>query len=104
MKRNEELAFERIKCCMIAEGYTDNDTFQDFAIIEGSLNDYWRLLKEEDETTKKLKALENIKEKDVDVGWLKRAKDLHAYNNGMGIGSYSALTKEAYDLLKEALM
>lgn len=44
-----------------------------------------------------------IKEKEVDVGWLKRAKDLHEYNSGMGIGSYSALTQKEYDLLKEWL-
>ena len=49
------------------------------------------------------KALEIIKEKEVDVGWLKRAKDLHEYNSGMGINSYSALNQEEYKLLKEIL-
>ena len=39
-RRIDELAFARIKSTMIAEGYTDNDTLQDLAIIEGSLNDY----------------------------------------------------------------
>lgn len=62
MKRKDELALERIKCCVISEGYTDNDTFQDLVIIENSLNDYYRLLKEDNETTKKLKALAIIKE------------------------------------------
>ena len=49
------------------------------------------------------KALEIIKEKEVDIGWLKRAKDLHEYNSGMGINSYSALNQEEYELLKEIL-
>ena len=60
-RRIDELAFARIKSTMIAEGYTDNDTLQDLAIIEGSLNDYYRKLKEDEETTKKLKALEILK-------------------------------------------
>ena len=50
------------------------------------------------------KALEIIKEKEVDIGWLKRAKDLHEYNSGMGINSYSALNQEEYELLKEILL
>ena len=58
----------------------------------------------EHENTKKLKALEIIKKKEVDIGWLKRAKDLREYNSGMGINSYSALTQEEYDLLKEVLL
>ena len=53
---------------------------------------------------KKLKAFEIVAEKDVDGGWLRRAKDLHEYNNGMGINSYSALTQEEYELLKEVLL
>lgn len=52
---------------------------------------------------KELKALEIIKEKDTDIGWLKNAEDLCQYNNGMGVNSYSALTQEEYDLLKEEL-
>lgn len=56
-----------------------------------------------DDISKKLKAFEIVAEKDVDGGWLRRAKDLHEYNSGMGINSYSALTQEEYDLLKEIL-
>jgi len=51
-----------------------------------------------------LKALEIIKEKDPDVGWLKRASNLYHYNMGMGIKSYGVLTQEEYDLLKEVLL
>jgi hypothetical protein len=54
--------------------------------------------------TKKIKAFEIIKEKDVDAGWLKRAKDLHEYNSGMGINSHSALSQEEFELLKEELL
>ena len=53
---------------------------------------------------KELKALEIIKERDVDVGWLKRAGNLYHYNMGMGIKSYGALIQEEYDLLKEVLL
>ena len=53
---------------------------------------------------KSLKALEIVKEKEVDVGWLKRASDLYHYNMGMGIKSYGALTPQEYDLLKEVLL
>ena len=53
---------------------------------------------------KELKALEIIKEKDVDVGWLKRAGNLYHYNMGMSIKSYGALDQEEYDLLKEVLL
>lgn len=53
---------------------------------------------------KELKAFEIANTKDVDIGWLKRAKDLSQYNSGMGVNSYSALTQEEYRLLKEELL
>ena len=53
---------------------------------------------------KDARALEIIREKEVDVGWLKRAKDLEQYNNGVGIGGFSALSQEEYELLKEVLL
>ena len=91
-----------------------NKESDDIKLVKTALKDYemehtlrirleninYELIREKQENDKKLKALEIIKKKDVDVGWLKRAKDLNEYNNGMGINSYSALTKEEYDLLK----
>lgn len=50
---------------------------------------------------KELKALEIIKEKRVDIGWLIRSENCSKYN--LGVGSSQALKKEKYDLLKEVL-
>ena len=50
---------------------------------------------------KELKALEIIKEKRVDIGWLIRSKNCSKYN--LGVGSSQALKKEEYNLLKEVL-
>ena len=50
---------------------------------------------------KELKALEIIKEKRVDIGWLIRSKNCSKYN--LGVGESQALKKEEYDLLKEVL-
>lgn len=106
MKRKDELALERIKCCVISEGYTDNDTFQDLVIIENSLNDYYRLLKEDNETTKKLKALEIIKNKEINIHTLllhlKRFDSQDGYN--ALVGEKYKLTQEEYELLKEVLL
>ena len=50
---------------------------------------------------KELKALEIIKEKRVDIGWLIRSENCSKYN--LGVGESQALKKEEYDLLKEVL-
>ena len=50
---------------------------------------------------KELKALEIIKEKRVDIGWLIRSQNYSKYN--LGVGSSQALKKQEYDLLKEVL-
>lgn len=50
---------------------------------------------------KKLKALEIIKEKGVDVIWVLETKNVEEYNDSLCI--YSDLTKEQYDFLKEVL-
>ena len=51
---------------------------------------------------KELKALEIIKEKRVDIGWLIRSENCSKYN--LGVGSSQALKKQEYDLLKEVLL
>ena len=50
---------------------------------------------------KELKALEIIKEKRVDIGWLIRSENCSKYN--LGVGESQALKKQEYDLLKEVL-
>lgn len=57
----------------------------------------------DEETQKKLKALEIIKEKEVNVGLLSRCANAERYNNGI---CYEPryLTQEEYDLLKEVLL
>lgn len=101
----------------IVESHYDKET-EDIQIVKRELERLEELEKafdslvKESETLGKMlskeieknRAFEVIKEKDVDVGWLKRAKDLHQYNNGMGINSYKALTQEEYDLFEEVLL
>ena len=50
---------------------------------------------------KELQALEIIKEKRVDIGWLIISKNCSKYN--LGVGSRQALKHTEYDLLKEVL-
>jgi len=103
-RRTDELAFERIKNTLIAEGYTDNDTLQDLAIIEGSLKDYFIRLKEDDETTKKLKALEIIKEKPQATLWLFQHCDKKTEYEDMISLFKEDITKEQFELLKEVVL
>lgn len=51
---------------------------------------------------KPLKALEIIKEKQVDIHWLKGCKSLEEYNDCVNPWE-EPLTQEEYDLLKEVL-
>jgi len=62
--------------------------------------DMWR----EDFATieKELKALEIIKEKNVNVSWLKTSPNLSRYN--LAVGTNQALKRNEYDLLKEVLL
>ena len=94
-------SLERLKNTLLAEGYWQ-DVLEDVSIIENALNQYYRLLKEDDETTKKLKALDIIKTKKVDIKYLYyRAEfNVEKYNDNY----IETLTKEECDLLKEVLL
>lgn len=120
IKTKEDLALERLKGTLLAEGYWQ-DVLEDFAIIETALNNYYKLLGENEETTKKLKALKVIKEKKVNVPSLitlfKSQTSYEDYeqlwNNDIRWQltknwdiqfSRKKLTQEEYDLLKEVLL
>ena len=60
---------------------------QDFEIIE-----------------KRLKALEVIDNKNVDIGYLKRTNTLIEYNGVIGTSTHNSLSQQEYDLLKEVLL
>lgn len=60
--------------------------------------DYWWNIAIKNEN--KLKALEIIKEKRVNVDWLLETDNVEEYNESL----YVELTKEEYDLLKEVLL
>lgn len=53
---------------------------------------------------KREKALEIIKEKRVDVGWLINCENIEQYNNVIGTATHKLLTKKEYNLLKEVLL
>lgn len=55
-------------------------------------------------TKKKLKALEIIKEKQVNVGDFIRCKSIEDYNDYCCYNEKEQLTQEEYDLLKEVLL
>lgn len=99
----ETQALERLKSTLLAEGYWQ-DALEDINIIENALNEYYRLLKEDDETTKKLKALEIIKEKGIILQFIKETYTVEQYNAGVFGTLVKPLTKEDYDLLKEMLL
>lgn len=77
-------------------------------IIENALKDYERRLalakeyKDVNNVAKRLKALEIIKEKDVDIVALKISINLKQYN--CKEDGRCPLTQEEYDLLKEVLV
>jgi len=101
----ETQALERLKNTLLAEGYWQ-DVLEDVNIIENALNEYYRLLKEDDETTKKLKVLEIIKNKEINIHalllHLKRFDSPDGYN--ALVGEKYQLTQEEYNLLKEVLL
>lgn len=90
---------------------------EQFDIIENELKDYFvykqdykRVMKEKNSLLKKyvksqkeLKALEIIKEKEVDVHRLKIYFSVYEYNRKYEEHEYH-LTQEEYDLLKEVLL
>ena len=96
----ETQALERLKNTLLAEGYWQ-DVLEDVNIIENTLNEYYRLLKEDDETTKNLKALEIIKEKEVNVFIFLHSGDLVTYNDM--VEDNRKLTDKEYNALKEVL-
>ena len=67
-----------------------------FAFIETNSMKYVKIIEKE------LKALEIIKEKRVDIGWLIRSENCSKYN--LGVGESQALKKQEYNLLKEVLL
>ena len=76
MKTKEDLALERLKGTLLAEGYWQ-DVLEDFAVIETALNNYYKLLGENEETTKKLKALEIIEDVYAAIkGWCQTTTEL----------------------------
>lgn len=96
--------------------YRDIPTTMDYDIIEQELKELderREMMKRfneacvptilDNETEKKLKALEIIKEKRVDVAELVVSCDLKAYNYLFRLVEKWQLTQEEYDLLKEVL-
>ena len=96
--------------------YLDYEIDNCYCILETALkeyeelqNDYCKVIEErgkwQKETQKKLKALEIIKEKQVEIGWLlfcfKHDKKVGVYNSSQLTDYY--LTKKEFDLLKEVL-
>lgn len=57
-----------------------------------------------DNGAKKLKALEIIKEKNVNAYGIKHSKDVYDYNLTYASNGKEQLTQEEYDLLKEVLL
>lgn len=78
-----------------------------FKIVENALKRLKQLEEEKQSfdraIEKKLKALEIIKEKRVDVGWLISCENIKQYNGVIGTATHKLLTQEEYDLLKEVL-
>ena len=68
---------------------------------EGAKNHIEALHKERVENAIKIKALEIIKTKYVDIRWLITTINCSMYN--LGVGTSQALKKKEYDLLKEVL-
>jgi len=99
MKLKEIQALERLKGTLLAEGYWQ-DVLEDFAIIENALNKYYRLLKEDNETTKKLKALEIIR----NIGILRPYETSGGQCWLEAMCDATKITKDNYDLLKEVLL
>ena len=87
-------ALDYIKCCGLYATRDERKRLQFVHIKEIRPEDLNVIEKE-------LKALEIIKEKRVDIGWLIRSKNCSKYN--LGVGESQALKKEEYDLLKEVL-
>ena len=83
-----------------------NDCSHELAVIETTLNENIELKKcidligDIETNNKKLKVLEIIKEKQVNVEWLLETENVEEYNESL----YADLTQEEYDLLKEVLL
>ena len=69
---------------------------------KSSIDDINENLQEYEIVRKNLTALEIIKEKRVDIGWLSVSLNCSRYN--LGVGKSQALKKKEYDLLKEILL
>ena len=99
----ETQALERLKNTLLAEGYWQ-DVLEDINIIGNALDKYYRLLKEDNETTKKLKALEIIVSKRLNVDEIYH-KDYEWYMLNHKNDDKSLIpTKEEFNLLKKVLL
>ena len=99
-------ALEEIKCDM--EYVTRLDFVE--PIVRGEVRDklkkiYWRELDQLDQIEKELKAFEIIKEKNVNVGMLKRSESVGSYHYKMDElrDKTKPLTEDEFNLLKEVL-
>ena len=112
---NKELeALENHKLVLKALGHKNCEEWENLKDIEQALKELEQLRKlkllsypsENDEEyrqriIKKLMALEIIKEKLVDIGWLIRSENCSKYN--LGVGNSQVLKRTEYDLVKEVL-
>lgn len=99
----------------IVDTYCIDNIDKEISIIATALKDYemehtlrirlenaiYELVREKQENEKKLKALEIIKGKEVNVFLLLHSRNLKIYNDI--VEDNRKLTQEKYDLLKEAL-
>ena len=82
----------------------DLEKFKNLGVIVGNLEQSKIEPLFDNETQKKLKALEIIKEKKIDLDLLKISDDLDDYNFMCDMCYKNILTKEEYDLLKKVLL
>lgn len=97
-----EWAEEEIKPILYLNDYynfLDTESFENaYGHGKGSKKYIYEVLE------KHLKALEIIKEKRVDVGWLISCENIKQYNGVIGTATHRLLTQEEYELLKEVLL
>lgn len=100
----------RMKNTLLAEGYWQ-DTLQDIAVIEAALKEYEKIKDvritarfDLNQVSKEHRALEIIKEKEVDIHNLLISKTAEQYNGYTHwLGCKGNLTQEEFDSLKEVL-
>ena len=94
-------AFDEVHCVAYGMKVYDSNTVEAEKIIETAL-------KKQKQDENKLKALEIIKEKSVDIGFLQFCSFVDTYNKYILEHAWTkhtrTLTQEEYDLLKEVLL